>query len=430
VRQGTAVVAVAGLLLVGGCKEGSSTAERLTASPTPSVTPALPSPTPMATSTNRPTASPTPVRPTVSSEPTLPPAPTRPVGFSAASVVGKAGCGDSHTVVDADGLTRGFMVCTTPDGEGALYYVASAAFGSRWHLTRVASGRTVLDVADDGSTTYGLVDNGSALEVFARTHAGVVKVTRLADTGDGSDVEGAITARQGKWWALWSEASGDCACFPLYEARTMGTPLKAHDTGKVGREMRLVAVSDTAVEVVRDTRPGAIAGSIVVTRVDGAGWHKDTYLEGTQAPDSGSGFQPDVIQVGEVTEVTWIRMDATVRDAYKVMYADNASKAWRTHAFTVPAAFPKGALVTWRPAYLVASRDRTAVGWTTVVGGRSVAHLAERVGKRWVEADLPSGIANRSSFLSGLGAWQGRLQCVFDVVDDATNQDTTVVRHQ
>jgi len=308
------------------------------------------------------------------------------------------------------------MLCEKPS-RNELEYVTSDAFGGTWQLTAVGTTVRVLAAADDGTATYGLFldgGNGGTLKLVKRTRGGATKITTLDSPGASN---GSVVAVQGSWWATWSRIPDGCLCYHVWEARTMGKDVAAHDTGREGTQTRMVALSPTAVEVVRSGGSTSLGGGISVVRADATGWHADHYVVGT-ATNSEATSDPDITRLGTATAVSWIQRakDGT----HHVVYADDSTGQWRKHTFSAPVA-------DYGRCRLALSQGRLFLGWPIVANGHGRVRLAERFEGRWAEADLSDGTGSTHVTLVGLGAFLGRAQVVMESTVDSLR---TRVRHQ
>jgi hypothetical protein len=372
-----------------------------------------------------PTPSPTAPRPTV------PPGPTKPVGFSAAFAAGPSYCVNSQTVLDATGRTRGFVECANPNvssDQAGMFSVASQTFGGRWKLTRIGPVGRLLAVADDGTATYGLSlegGNPAVLKLVKRTHAGKTSITTLDRDAAGAD--GSLAASHGQWWALWSKPDGGCACFHLFESRTMGSHIAPHFTGRVGRQPDMIALSATAVQVVRNTGFQAEGGPIAVTTADAGGWHADVMVLATSG-SSPYGYWPRIVRGDGVTSISWLQRN---KDAlYDIAYADDRGGVWRRHTFAAPASSRSYRTYgPYGPPYLAFSQGRLYLGWSTPVNGRGIGHVVELYRGHWSEANLSDGQRDGDAVFVGLVAFQGRAQVVLEN-RGGSRATATWVRHQ
>ena len=334
----------------------------------------------------------------------------------------KAGCYGSETVVDTAGVTRGFLVCEKPGGNGGtMNFIRSSRLGGDWQLSPVPASGLLLAVTDDGAATYVVSSTVDTLWIGKRTRAGAFTTTRVA-TVEGSVRDATVAASGGRWWVVWSVSNGDCGCFRLYQAKTMGTRQAAHRLAFDGRNPALVATGASSVQMVAMYQDQAEGGNIVVRDARDTTWGAPAYVYGT-ATEKRFGSGPSIIRTGGVTRVAWrqLRPGSSV-----VGYADNATGKWVRHTFNTTA----GTRADYGFPYLTHSQGRTLVTWThESTGDHGVAHVAELYRGRWTEASFDDAKTNSSGVIvAGLGSAGGRAQLVVDV--DSGSASFTRLRTQ
>ncbi|HVE73994.1 MAG TPA: hypothetical protein VNA30_02750 [Mycobacteriales bacterium] len=106
-----------------------------------------------------------------------------------------------------------------------IYFLERRA--GKWTRTMTEYEGSVVAVADDETATYLLFKGhaDTALYVMRRTHSGVDYPPRLLS--DSGAYDGAITARDGRWWAVWSDSKPDNT-MKLWQAGTLLGTRDAH----------------------------------------------------------------------------------------------------------------------------------------------------------------------------------------------------------
>ena len=159
------------------------------------------------------------------------------------------GCSLPKLTTDSQGMSRGFALCgqTGQTGFTAFVYGTGASFT----VAKVRGvGGTPVAVTDDGTATYAIFaiadtpTYAGAMNLVKRTRAGVVTTVRL---GAGSTTDAAVAAHNGRWWATWALANGNCACTRIFTAKTMGRTWTTRRLPFQGNGVALAYRSPTSV---------------------------------------------------------------------------------------------------------------------------------------------------------------------------------------
>ena len=208
-------------------------------------------------------------------------------------------------------------------------------------------------VAADDLATYLLYvvwdDRGepTGLGVTKRTHAGRFFPTTVLSTVAGTGAvptTGDLVARDGRWWAVWSEQVGPGGEFAHQQLFQAGTH---PGTTRTKRRMTSTAadVDDSVPALALDDRGAVIAwtrrakpalpgpADVWVAVSAGSSWERARAF----ATAGQENLDPDVARVGAVTVLAWSRDG-------RVVEADNSSGAFREHVFAVPGQEPRVAL--------------------------------------------------------------------------------------
>lgn len=311
------------------------------------------------------------------------------------------GCVRSHITAGPDAAMRGFAQCGT-----TLRYVVRS--GSGW--------RTVMTLPYSGVLLGSAQDNTGSYLLFADRGTHLVKVGRDAAPGprrtlsrnDGGD-DGAVVARDGRWWAVWSTNVPDGGGRALVEAGTLLGPTPAR---------RITFTNARDMPPALALRPG---GGLLL------GWPRVTYTDGRAsseirvATNRGSGWASRSLAVESgIPRVTVVSSGAHTflswqRDLRPVV-ASNESGVLRTKVLTV---YPCAT-----GTRLAVSAGRVFVAWNACTSGRldyetgytdpkaqHEIYLAERAGGAWSTASVFSG----SQFsLGGLTAGGGKATVIAD----------------
>lgn len=152
--------------------------------------------------------------------------------FGPAVLVPQAGRGCSARVIAADDqqVLRGLAACQRTDAYGQTQYdrLAYVEFrNGRWSTTVLPRAGRPLAAAQDETGTYLLYDShdsspGLGATLLKRSITGTYSVRRLGPQNGAN--AGTVTARAGKWWAVWavpgSGVDGDHS-HNLFEAGTL-----------------------------------------------------------------------------------------------------------------------------------------------------------------------------------------------------------------
>jgi hypothetical protein len=311
--------------------------------------------------------------------------PARAVGaFAPAVTVVDLGCaGDAYSAARAslggDGTVRGWAVSTGVGCSDDRIWYFEGARGS-WRRERSPFRGRVLDAASDGTGAYLLYLAADGVHLSKRTPGGTYTAGRLLTGSTYRYSQGAVMAKSGSWWAVWTEQTGENRFGDpesgLFQAKTYGT-----DQAR----QRITFNGDSDVQPDLALRPGGGAvlvwtrvtelpetGSVrVATSADGA-WTSRAFATGG---DFGPYNQtPRVATDGRWTYITW-EFDR------HVIEADNHSGSFHRHRFFTPGSEPSVAV----------SGGRTFVAWATLGSTGHPAHVfvAERAGGTWTGVNLP-----------------------------------------
>ncbi|MCU1692217.1 MAG: hypothetical protein JWM64_1308 [Frankiales bacterium] len=196
----------------------------------------------------------------------------------------------------------------------------------------------------------------TGLGVTQRTHAGRFFPTTVLSTVAGTGAvptTGDLAARDGRWWAVWSEQvgpGGELAHQQLFQAGTHPGTTRAKQRmtstpADVDDSVPALALDDRGAVFTwsrrsQPARPGPADVWVAVSA--GSTWERARAFSDAGGED----VDPDVARVGAVTLLAW------ARDG-RVVEADNSSGSFREHVFQVPGQEPTvalaggGLLVSW-----------------------------------------------------------------------------------
>jgi hypothetical protein len=312
-------------------------------------------------------------------------APARAVGtFGSAVRVVDFGCAGnefagSKATVGGDGTVRGWALALgTGCSDGRIWYFEGS--GRSWRQERSPFRGTLLAATQDGTGAYVMYQAADGIHLSRRTLGGTYAAIRLLTSSTYRFSQGAVIAKGGSWWAVWTEQTGEDRfgdpVSGLFQAKTYGT-----DQAR----QRITFRGDSDVDPDLALRPGGGAvlvwqritelpetGSLrVATSADGA-WTSRAFA-------TGSGFgphnqQPQVATDSRWTYITW-ELDQ------HIIEADNRSGSFQRHRFNTPGGSPS----------VASSGGRTFVTWTTLgrTGVPSHVFVAERSGATWTGLNLP-----------------------------------------
>jgi len=315
------------------------------------------------------------------------------------------GCHGSKTVTDSGDVTRGFVTCSNVvrfvRGRGTTWTTATTPYAGR-----------VLAVADDGASVYGLLNTSSGVRVIKRTYSGSHS-TKLVSSRSAEGFGGAIAARNGKWWAVWSERHPDNDMWrDLYQARTMGAT-----QGPTRIQTGAWNISPTLI-----LRPGA-PGVLMAWRREATMTIGDVWL----GVNSGGGWSYRKL-VPDADAPTLAASGSTVLLAYltrtrggcpcPVGFKRRRDGVWGgTKVFSTPG--------LGRPPLITASRGRVFVGWTRRLTNGEFRSVAVQSGQGW---GTVSNISSAQEVLSSLTAYNGKAIAILKRGDHALAFD--VARRQ
>ena len=337
--------------------------------------------------------------------------------FGSPHIVATAKCPPLIAVTNEAGATHGFVGCSD---HGHLFYFHGSGTSYSWTENRVLA--KPLAVADDGQSTFALgikAGTNNVLLLVRRRHSGGTTVTRISRHVNATTSAG-LVARDGKWWAVWDEAT-QSSTNALFEAKTMGGSRDRHRLN-VGPGMPFNTEPTLAL------RPG---GGVALA------WHRfsntdrgDTWV----GMNGGSGWNFRLRQAGvDHPSITRVgnRLALIVTDGVK---ADGSGKAclrlWASGQWSAQHCFTKGysATVTGADKPLVAeSNGKIFVAWSHASSTFSFSgFIAERTkAGTWSEAKI-SGRHNES--VAVLGASHGK--AIVLLVRDGSPEGHLVLRRQ
>ncbi|HZG95591.1 MAG TPA: hypothetical protein VEZ46_12875 [Mycobacteriales bacterium] len=283
-----------------------------------------------------------------------------------------AGCRASaayaDSAFDSAGVSRSFVTWYGGTCPSARIRYATQS-GTRGAAVASPYYGAVLGVADDGTTTWLLYRASDGTRVGGRTRAGAWKTSvRVTTHRSGS---GDIAAVGGRWWAVWSEASGSLAS--IYNARTIGgttgrtriTTLRATDTHPA------LAVTPRGVAFLAFARRFASTGRREIAVFRKATPSTPWSLKYQTA--DGDNHEPDVLAASD-TSVT-----AAWRHGTRIHMTTNRTGSFVRRAFATPGSRPR----------VAASAGRYVFAWTKA-GSPSEIVLAERSSNVTVERTITS----------------------------------------
>jgi hypothetical protein len=268
------------------------------------------------------------------------------------------GAGGGTDAVYAAGAIRGFVSFNSETCGDAIHYVQGGSQG--W--TRVATpyrGVPLAVAADEVSTylvflSFSDADQPDRVRITKRDHSGHFWPVTTLSHPLGTTVPSAdVGAHGGRWWAVWDEQvgpGGEFAHAQLFTARTFGAA-----QGRTRLTSTATDVADTEASISvdahgmvlawrRQSQPARPGPSDLWVATSTGGALRNARALSTQGEQNGA---PDVLRRG-ATLLAW------VRDG-RIVEADNASGAFRSHQFLVGGDRPR----------VGASSGSSFVSWTT-----------------------------------------------------------------
>ncbi|MDQ1698044.1 MAG: hypothetical protein QOJ03_3397, partial [Frankiaceae bacterium] len=295
--------------------------------------------------------------------------------FGAAVRATRDGCVNSNTVLDSHGDRHGFIICSRNSSSG-LYYVSAAGGATTWSLDRVGPSGYLLAATDDGTAAYAVYDandgNGDSTYLVKRSRSGAT--SRRVLSRDVAASSASIVARNGQWWAVWSQYtkdSGAYLCHFLFQSRTIGGWHGKQPLHRCGHDPSLTFGSNGSPMLASGHQAYEEGGDIELSRWKSGGWTKPRKLNRKEF-----GRQPFLDRTGHVTRVAWFHQ--TENFAYDVMLVTKRDGgSWRRKHFTRQVAFDD--YVQTRPPMITVSGGNVFVGWNTVKpNNKEEAHIAAR----------------------------------------------------
>lgn len=326
-------------------------------------------------------------------------------------------CAGSLTVLDSSGGRHGFTLCRLSSGYDDLYAVTAAPGASTWKRTRVATkAQSLMAVADDGHSSYALYDSTTGVELLTRTRSGTNHVKTLVAKRDGAAGTGALVARGGKWWAVWSDETaitGGTECFYLFQAKTLDGIQGAHNTKLCASEPSLALGSNGEPVLTYRVSQDEVGGQVVVSKWRAGKWSKPHVVTAKNQV----GKLPTVSVSGTTTRVTWLQF-VPGKNHYVVEVATEVgSGAWHTRSFAPPAVFDT-AVVSHQQT--VESKGKVVVAWTVLsTKGKEIIEVEENTGGKWSQREVGDGTSG-DAVLTQLAAIKGRAYLVME------HSDTTI----
>jgi hypothetical protein len=335
------------------------------------------------TTTEAPTT--TTVAPTTTTTP-VPGAPPAPITeTSPVNPTLDPGCRYSAASADVDSLdevAHGFAQFSGAgcENDGKLVYFTYSGEQSDQPVTELSpyAGR-VLAVSGDGTGTFVLyVTPAGQVRIASRTTDGEFTPGRplvTLDAARGRQVTGTVDAAGGRWWATWSEPSGD-----LYESRTVGSALNrrlvdgAHTRATGSSTQPSIALRAGGQATLTFVGPDRRVW-VATTPGGSAGWSSRAF---ELAPARADGYGgPRVVVDGRWTYMTWTGLRAS--PGPYVEQADNTGGSWVRYTFKTPGRDPR----------IAAADGKVRLAWTTPAGGGQPSRVYS------VRRDTP------------VGAWDG-----------------------
>jgi hypothetical protein len=226
---------------------------------------------------------------------------------------------------------------------------------------------TVLAVAADSTGAWVLFRHRTGTRLGHRTATGWDASQLLSPQGARS---GDLVARDGLWWAVWSEVTTGTRA-SIFEARTIG--------GTVGRtQVTFLAATDTAPALaVRASGPAFLA---FARRAESTGQHEVLIFNRATPTDpwsplftttDGDNHEPDVIALNDTS------VYAGWRHGTRIVTATNGTGSFVTRTHPNAGARPR----------LVTSRGRVFLAFTRSTSPLHVM-LSERAGDLWIQRDI------------------------------------------
>lgn len=304
----------------------------------------------------------------------LPSTPARAVGAFGGNVRVAQGAYYARLGIGTDGVTRGFVQV----GQSWRYVQGS---GSRWTTSPVTLDGNPLAVAVSGTTTWFVVRSTGGLYVRSRSASGAIaKGPKL--TADPNTTDVTLAAADGRWWAVWSQQSGQGGSY-LYEAHTLagdGRTRLAFSSGSQvtdgGPSLAWMPATRTAVIVWTHGRSEG-TNSLVRTTSKGGAWGRPSQVDS-------QGFGGVVVTNGSTVAIAAVHR--TTKGAVLGVWVGGATGALPRRQTTL--------LIGAGNISIGASGSRiTATFNAFQPSGATIARVLERNGSTWTEATLaqPAG---------------------------------------
>jgi hypothetical protein len=310
--------------------------------------------------------------------------PARAVGaFGPAVTVVDLGCvsngfGGAKASLGGDGVVRGWVESAGPAcGDDRIWYFQGA--GRSWTRERSPYRGALLAASSDGTGAYVLYQAADGIHLSRRTPGGTYTAGRLLSASNRFP-EGAVIAKSGSWWAVWTEQTGENRfgdpVLSLFQAKTYGTDQ--------ARQRITAHGGDSDSEPDLALRPGGGAVLVwsrhidldendqirVATSADGR-WTSRSFA----GPTGFDSYRaPQVAADSRWTYITWM-LDQHVNES------DNRSGRFHGHRFFTPGWYPR----------IAVSGGKTFVAWSAHSRSDEPYHVfvAERAGTTWTGLNLP-----------------------------------------
>ncbi|MFN2624579.1 MAG: hypothetical protein ABR520_00660, partial [Mycobacteriales bacterium] len=164
--------------------------------------------------------------------------------YSAAEAATPPSCEITRATATSDGRIAGFGSCWAEEQELFVVYVERV--GADWRVEPTTYRGRIHAVADDGTTTYALLDSadGGVVLLRRRRDGSYLPQTTLHSL-NGLPTEAALIARDGRWWAVWTYGG------PLFDAHTIAG-------GKGSARQITFETTHTPSHTLRDESPSLV----------------------------------------------------------------------------------------------------------------------------------------------------------------------------
>jgi hypothetical protein len=288
------------------------------------------------------------------------------------------GFGGAKASLGGDGVVRGWVESAGPAcGDDRIWYFQGA--GRSWTRERSPYRGALLAASSDGTGAYVLYQAADGIHLSRRTPGGTYTTGRLLSASNRFP-EGAVIAKSGSWWAVWTEQTGENRfgdpVLSLFQAKTYGTDQ--------ARQRITAHGGDSDSEPDLALRPGGGAVLVwsrhidldendqirVATSADGR-WTSRSFA----GPTGFDSYRaPQVATDSRWTYITWM-LDQHVNES------DNRSGRFHGHRFFTPGWYPR----------IAVSGGKTFVAWSAHSRSDEPYHVfvAERAGTTWTGLNLP-----------------------------------------